>query len=72
MPKVEDFVQGDPVVEDVDDDSDEDSDDEGPPDRESSCLSTETGALMDSEPAPVRGGGVCGQLNADSQSHEVC
>eukprot|EP00281_Chroomonas_sp_CCMP1168_P024751 CAMPEP_0206238064 /NCGR_PEP_ID=MMETSP0047_2-20121206/14612_1 /ASSEMBLY_ACC=CAM_ASM_000192 /TAXON_ID=195065 /ORGANISM="Chroomonas mesostigmatica_cf, Strain CCMP1168" /LENGTH=192 /DNA_ID=CAMNT_0053662567 /DNA_START=11 /DNA_END=589 /DNA_ORIENTATION=+ len=33
MAKVEDFVSGDPVVEDVDD-SDEDSDDEGPPDLE--------------------------------------
>jgi len=34
MPKIEDFVEGDPVVEDVEDDSDEDSDDDGPPERE--------------------------------------
>lgn len=34
MPKIEDFVEGDPVVEDGEDDSDEDSDDEGPPERE--------------------------------------
>uniref|UniRef100_A0A6U4ZZD2 NAC-A/B domain-containing protein n=1 Tax=Hemiselmis andersenii TaxID=464988 RepID=A0A6U4ZZD2_HEMAN len=33
-PKISDFVEGDPVVGEVDDDSDEDSDDEGPPELE--------------------------------------